>query len=297
MRVSYLVNSLNLLSLFFSFLFFLLQQIRQSSKESTGSSDTDSSSDDESMPNVGPIAGPNEKSDNVQQAKEAVAGAEISALVNYVQPVHFSSFENAESNLIQLYVFLSHFILIYCFHLTSMSLYFLLYFTLYSFKSEIFSVYFVLVYFKWKLWIKRSININAPFFSSLFFCVSCIFITEKGRHYEMSSFDEKQATALLKERPIEFVNYNKHQLSRVYPAGYRFDSSNFMPQLFWNCGCQLVALNYQTLDLGMQLNLGIYEYNQRCGYLLKPEFMRRKDRRLDPFAESTVSEFFYFRIF
>ncbi len=115
--------------------------------------------------------------------------------------------------------------------------------------------------------------------------------TEKGRYYEMSSFDEKQATALLKERPIEFVNYNKHQLSRVYPAGYRFDSSNFMPQLFWNCGCQLVALNYQTLDLGMQLNLGIYEYNQRCGYLLKPEFMRRKDRRLDPFAESTVSAF------
>ena len=105
----------------------------------------------------------------------------------------------------------------------------------------------------------------------------------------MSSFVEKQATALLKERPIEFVNYNKHQLSRVYPAGYRFDSSNFMPQLFWNCGCQLVALNYQSLDLGMQLNLGIYEYNQCCGYLLKPEFMRRKDRRLDPFAESTVS--------
>lgn len=59
-------------------------------------------------------------------------------------------------------------------------------------------------------------------------------------------------------------------------------------QLFWNAGCQLVALNYQTLDLAMQLNLGIYEYNQRSGYLLKPEFMRRKDRRLDPFAESTV---------
>lgn len=59
-------------------------------------------------------------------------------------------------------------------------------------------------------------------------------------------------------------------------------------QLFWNAGCQLVALNYQTLDLAMQLNLGIFEYNQRCGYLLKPEFMRRKDRRLDPFAESTV---------
>uniref|UniRef100_A0A182KC59 Phosphoinositide phospholipase C n=1 Tax=Anopheles christyi TaxID=43041 RepID=A0A182KC59_9DIPT len=184
-----------------------LQQIRQSSKESTGSSDTDSSSDDESMPGtvVGPIGA--SEADKVPQTKETEAGAEISALVNYVQPVHFSSFENSE---------------------------------------------------------------------------------KKARFYEMSSFDEKQATTLLKERPIEFVNYNKHQLSRVYPAGTRFDSSNFMPQLFWNAGCQLVALNYQTLDLAMQLNLGIFEYNHRCGYILKPEFMRRKDRRLDPFAESTV---------
>lgn len=74
-----------------------------------------------------------------------------------------------------------------------------------------------------------------------------VYFTEKNRMYEMSSFDEKQATTLLKERPLEFVNYNKHQLSRVYPAGTRFDSSNFMPQVFWNAGCQLVALNYQTL--------------------------------------------------
>lgn len=38
----------------------------------------------------------------------------------------------------------------------------------------------------------------------------------------------------------------------------------------------------------MQLNMGIFELNNRCGYLLKPEFMRRKDRKFDPFAESTV---------
>lgn len=104
----------------------------------------------------------------------------------------------------------------------------------------------------------------------------------------MSSFDEKQAMTLLKERPMEFVKYNKNQLSRVYPAGTRFDSSNFMPQVFWNAGCQLVALNYQTMDVAMQLNLGIFEYNMRSGYLLKPEFMRRADRTFDPFAESTV---------
>lgn len=47
----------------------------------------------------------------------------------------------------------------------------------------------------------------------------------------------------------------------------------------------------------MQLNLGIFEYNSRSGYLLKPEFMRRTDRRLDPFAESTVSKFLNFQKF
>lgn len=72
------------------------QQIRQSSKESTGSSeDTDSSSDDESIQAAS--TGPPEPNDKVQQAKETEAGAEISALVNYVQPVHFNSFENSES--------------------------------------------------------------------------------------------------------------------------------------------------------------------------------------------------------
>lgn len=74
-----------------------LQQIRQSSKDSTGSSDTDSSSDDESTPLPPPGAVDSVAPDKVQQAKETEAGAEISALVNYVQPVHFNSFENSES--------------------------------------------------------------------------------------------------------------------------------------------------------------------------------------------------------
>ena len=38
----------------------------------------------------------------------------------------------------------------------------------------------------------------------------------------------------------------------------------------------------------MQLNLGIFEYNGKSGFILKPDFMRRKDRQFDPFAESTV---------
>lgn len=38
----------------------------------------------------------------------------------------------------------------------------------------------------------------------------------------------------------------------------------------------------------MQLNLGMYEYNGKSGYRLKPEFMRRPDKNFDPFTESTV---------
>ncbi|XP_055938969.1 1-phosphatidylinositol 4,5-bisphosphate phosphodiesterase classes I and II-like isoform X2 [Argiope bruennichi] len=166
--------------------------------EGAEESDTDIGSDDEEPEGV---------DEAEEAAKESEAGAEMSALVNYVQPVRFHSFEHAE---------------------------------------------------------------------------------KRNRSYEVSSFVETQATNLLKEHPVEFVNYNKRQLSRIYPKGTRVDSSNYMPQVFWNAGCQMVALNYQTLDLGMQLNLGIFEYNGRSGYLLKPDFMRRTDRKFDPFIESTV---------
>ncbi|XP_066524170.1 1-phosphatidylinositol 4,5-bisphosphate phosphodiesterase beta-1 isoform X3 [Hoplias malabaricus] len=109
-----------------------------------------------------------------------------------------------------------------------------------------------------------------------------------NRSYQMSSFVETKALEHLTKTPVEFVEYNKLQLSRIYPKGTRVDSSNYMPQVFWNAGCQLVALNFQTIDLSMQLNLGMYEYNGKSGYRLKPEFMRRPDKHFDPFTESTV---------
>ncbi|XP_022614086.1 1-phosphatidylinositol 4,5-bisphosphate phosphodiesterase beta-3 [Seriola dumerili] len=112
--------------------------------------------------------------------------------------------------------------------------------------------------------------------------------TKRKKFFEMSSFVETKGMDTLKSSPIEFVEYNKNQLSRIYPKGTRVDSSNYMPQLFWNVGCQMVALNFQTLDLPMQLNVGVFEYNGRSGYLLKPEFMRRTDKHFDPFTENIV---------
>ncbi|XP_061620341.1 1-phosphatidylinositol 4,5-bisphosphate phosphodiesterase beta-3 isoform X1 [Phyllopteryx taeniolatus] len=112
--------------------------------------------------------------------------------------------------------------------------------------------------------------------------------TKRRKFFEMSSFVETKGMDTLKNSPIEFVEYNKNQLSRIYPKGTRVDSSNYMPQLFWNVGCQMVALNFQTLDLPMQLNTGVFEYNGHSGYLLKPEFMRRTDKHFDPFTENIV---------
>lgn len=37
----------------------------------------------------------------------------------------------------------------------------------------------------------------------------------------------------------EFVYHNARQLSRVYPSGFRTDSSNFNPREMWNAGCQI----------------------------------------------------------
>uniref|UniRef100_A0A0R3RV04 1-phosphatidylinositol 4,5-bisphosphate phosphodiesterase n=1 Tax=Elaeophora elaphi TaxID=1147741 RepID=A0A0R3RV04_9BILA len=107
-------------------------------------------------------------------------------------------------------------------------------------------------------------------------------------HFHMSSFSESTGLGYLKQSAPEFVNYNKRQLCRIYPKGARVDSSNFLPQIFWNAGCQMVALNFQTPDISMQLNQGKFQYNGGCGYLLKPDFMRRPDRSFDPFSESPV---------
>ncbi|NXN99958.1 PLCB2 phosphodiesterase, partial [Rhinopomastus cyanomelas] len=111
---------------------------------------------------------------------------------------------------------------------------------------------------------------------------------QKNRSYVISSFTELKAYDLLTKFPVQFVEYNKRQLSRVYPKGTRMDSSNYMPQMFWNVGCQMVALNFQTTDVPLQQNLALFEFNGQCGYLLKHEFMRRPDKQFDPFSVDRI---------
>lgn len=70
-----------------------------------------------------------------------------------------------------------------------------------------------------------------------------------------------------KEKNAQLEKHNRRFLMRVYPAAYRVRSSNFDPIPYWKRGVQMVALNWQTNDIGMQLNEALF-----CngGYVLKP---------------------------
>ncbi|XP_032904012.1 1-phosphatidylinositol 4,5-bisphosphate phosphodiesterase eta-2 isoform X2 [Amblyraja radiata] len=93
--------------------------------------------------------------------------------------------------------------------------------------------------------------------------------------WQVSSFSEAKTHQLLQQKPQQFLRVNQQQLSRIYPSSYRVDSSNFNPQPFWNAGCQLVALNYQSEGRVLQLNRAKFNSNGSCGYVLKPKCMTR----------------------
>ncbi|XP_015278833.1 PREDICTED: 1-phosphatidylinositol 4,5-bisphosphate phosphodiesterase delta-3 [Gekko japonicus] len=99
---------------------------------------------------------------------------------------------------------------------------------------------------------------------------------------EMSSFSERKARKLIKESGNLFVRCNTRHLSRIYPLGLKMNSSNYNPQEMWNAGCQLVALNFQTPGAEMDLNDGRFLVNGRCGYVLKPAWLRHSQTNFDP---------------
>ena len=107
-----------------------------------------------------------------------------------------------------------------------------------------------------------------------------------GLNYQMSSFSEVKALDYMQEEGESFLRYNITHNSRIYPAGGRINSSNYMPQLFWNVGCQMVALNFQTPDLSMQLNQAKFEFNGNCGYLQKPDLLLSTSISFDPFSQT-----------
>uniref|UniRef100_A0A671WIZ3 1-phosphatidylinositol 4,5-bisphosphate phosphodiesterase gamma n=1 Tax=Sparus aurata TaxID=8175 RepID=A0A671WIZ3_SPAAU len=111
--------------------------------------------------------------------------------------------------------------------------------------------------------------------------------TERACYRDMSSFPETKAEKFAtRGRGKRFLQYNRLQLSRVYPRGQRLDSSNYDPLPMWLCGSQLVALNFQTPDKPMQLNQALFMLGGGSGYVPQPDIMR--DDAFDPFDKDTL---------
>lgn len=79
-------------------------------------------------------------------------------------------------------------------------------------------------------------------------CCNLLFFSAKDiiDYKEIRSFAENKAEAILKQKSKEFRDYNRKQLSRIYPKGQRIESSNYDPIMLWQHGSQMAALNYQT---------------------------------------------------
>uniref|UniRef100_A0A3P8QV79 1-phosphatidylinositol 4,5-bisphosphate phosphodiesterase gamma n=1 Tax=Astatotilapia calliptera TaxID=8154 RepID=A0A3P8QV79_ASTCA len=111
--------------------------------------------------------------------------------------------------------------------------------------------------------------------------------TERACYRDMSSFPETKAEKFAtRGRGKRFLQYNRRQLSRIYPRGQRLDSSNYDPLPMWLCGSQLVALNFQTPDKPMQLNQALFMLGGGSGYVPQPDIMR--DDMFDPFDKDTL---------
>jgi phosphatidylinositol phospholipase C delta len=87
-----------------------------------------------------------------------------------------------------------------------------------------------------------------------------------------NTFDKNSAT---QEDRRAMARHNMRYMMRVYPNGWRVASTNFDPLKYWRRGVQMVALNWQTYDLGMQMNNAMFAAGtDQSGYVLKPRELR-----------------------
>ncbi|GAA5938629.1 phosphatidylinositol phospholipase C [Sporobolomyces koalae] len=100
------------------------------------------------------------------------------------------------------------------------------------------------------------------------------------------SVGESRLAKMLKDEGArqDFIGHNRGHLTRAYPKGSRVSSTNFVPHHMWAAGVQLVALNWQTFDVGMELNSAMFARAGRSGYVLKPDLLRKKGIEKDKVA-------------
>lgn len=97
------------------------------------------------------------------------------------------------------------------------------------------------------------------------------------------SIEESRIMELHTKQQVELFNHNRNYFMRAYPAGFRIDSSNPDPSIFWRKGVQMVALNWQSWDEGMMINEGMFAGEH--GWVLKPQAYLSPDPAVVPALE------------
>ncbi|THC96545.1 hypothetical protein EYZ11_003989 [Aspergillus tanneri] len=117
---------------------------------------------------------------------------------------------------------------------------------------------------------------------------------ESQRPNHVYSFAERSFESICRdaENKMLFEKHNRKYLTRVYPSGFRLRSSNFDPLKFWRRGVQMAALNWQTYDIGMEMNQAMFAAgSDRTGYVLKPESLRVSNMSSEGSPERKVVRF------
>lgn len=71
--------------------------------------------------------------------------------------------------------------------------------------------------------------------------------------------------------PTEVTDYNRKNLTRVYPSFTDRVTKNYNPRPSWMYGCQFVTMNYQKMDDNMVIYLKKFK---KCSFVLKPYKLR-----------------------
>ena len=107
-----------------------------------------------------------------------------------------------------------------------------------------------------------------------------VFSFAEGRFLKLSETPDQKAM---------LEKHNLRYLMRVYPSQFRISSSNPDPLNFWRRGTQMVALNWQTYDLPMQLNDAMFAAGRdRLGYVLKPAELRESSSIEEEMNEPSI---------
>ncbi len=102
-------------------------------------------------------------------------------------------------------------------------------------------------------------------------------LPESRGYNHVFSLAERRFESLCKDSDTkaQLEKHNMRYLMRVYPSGYRIHSTNPDPLVFWRRGVQMMALNWQTYDLPMQMNEAMFASgSDKLGYVLKPRELR-----------------------